>query len=170
MEIDGVVFIGATLWTDLNGNDPITDYTLRTQMNDYKVITNHYKDRDSYFRLQPEVTYRDHQAAVKYIDDTVKLNYNKPCVVVTHHSPSRRSMKPMYEGDYHMNGGYSSNLEWLMEQNKNLRVWTHGHTHDFFDYTVEQCRVVCNPRGYAGYEQRSREFDPGFAFTINNQL
>ena len=27
-------------------------------------------------------------------------------------------------------------------------LWVHGHTHDCFDYTIQKTRVVCNPRGY----------------------
>ncbi len=27
-------------------------------------------------------------------------------------------------------------------------LWMHGHVHDSFDYEVEGCRVVANPRGY----------------------
>ena len=29
------------------------------------------------------------------------------------------------------------------------RLWIHGHTHDSFDYRLNETRVVCNPRGYA---------------------
>ena len=28
----------------------------------------------------------------------------------------------------------------------------HGHTHNSFDYSVKGTRVVCNPRGYVGYQ------------------
>ena len=28
-----------------------------------------------------------------------------------------------------------------------LVLWVDGHTHDSFDYQVDNCRVVCNPRG-----------------------
>ncbi|HZA95577.1 MAG TPA: hypothetical protein VE421_05520, partial [Burkholderiaceae bacterium] len=29
------------------------------------------------------------------------------------------------------------------------QLWTHGHTHDSFDYTLHGTRVICNPWGYA---------------------
>ena len=44
----GVMFMGATLWTDLNKGDSITAFTLKSFMNDYKVITNHYPAKDVY--------------------------------------------------------------------------------------------------------------------------
>jgi hypothetical protein len=57
-----------------------------------------------------------------------------------------------------MNGAYSSDLSELMLDNRNIKVWTHGHTHEDFDYMIGSCRVVCNPRGYDGYENRADNF------------
>jgi hypothetical protein len=37
-------------------------------------------------------------------------------------------------------------------------MWTHGHTHHEFDYMVGSTRVVCNPRGYIGYEDDAKNF------------
>jgi len=36
-----------------------------------------------------------------------------------------------------------------------IKLWTHGHTHHEFDYMIGECRVVCNPRGYHGYEPQA---------------
>jgi hypothetical protein len=58
-----------------------------------------------------------------------------------------------------MNGGYSSELaEYILDRPK-IKLWTHGHTHDVFDYMIGTTRVVCNPRGYDGYEQRAEDFE-----------
>ena len=54
-----------------------------------------------------------------------------------------------------MNGAYSSDLSELMLDHPQIRMWTHGHTHHNFDYMIGQCRVVCNPRGYIGYEAQA---------------
>jgi predicted phosphodiesterase len=166
VEIDGVVFIGATLWTDCNNGDPLTMMTLQHGMNDYKTVTNHYKATDLYYKLTPKVTYEDHIRAKQYISETANAAGNKPVVVVTHHSPSRQSTKPKYAADHHINGGYSSNLEEFIIEHPNIQVWTHGHTHDTFDYQIGQCRILCNPRGYSGYEQRAKEFDPTIGFDM----
>ena len=165
-ELDGVVFIGATLWTDLNKGDPITSYTLKSAMNDYRVITKHYKDKNIYHKLTPEVTREEHMKTKQFISSAVAAAGDKKIVVVTHHSPSTQSIKPRYQGDYHMNGGFSSAMEDFIIDRPQIRVWTHGHTHDTFDYMVGQTRILCNPRGYAGYEERAREFDPTVGFDI----
>lgn len=166
VDIDGVIFVGATLWTDCNNADSITMYTLRHGMNDYRVVQNYYEDKNLYFKLIPEATFADHIKAKQFIGKTAEQFADRDVVVITHHSPSRQSTKPRYQGDYHMNGGYSSSLEEFIMDHPNIKVWTHGHTHDDFDYMVEQCRVVCNPRGYVGYEERASNFDPTKGFDI----
>ena len=57
-----------------------------------------------------------------------------------------------------MNGGYSSDLSEFILDHPQIRLWTHGHTHDEFDYMVGTTRVVCNPRGYEGYEARAEQW------------
>ena len=47
-----------------------------------------------------------------------------------------------------MNGGYCSDVEWLMEKHDHIKYWFHGHVHNNFDYMVNKTRVICNPRGY----------------------
>lgn len=165
-EIDGVVFMGATLWTDCNNGDPITMMQLRSSMNDYRIVQNYYKDKGQYFKLTPEFTHKVHRDTVAYFKEELAKYQDRKVVVITHHSPSKQSIKPKYQGDYHMNGGYSSDLEQFILDHPQIKAWTHGHTHDTFDYQIGQCRVICNPRGYVGYEHRAHEFDPTIGFDI----
>jgi hypothetical protein len=43
-----------------------------------------------------------------------------------------------------------------------IKLWTHGHTHEDFDYMVGSTRIVCNPRGYDAYEDRADRFQLKF--------
>jgi Icc-related predicted phosphoesterase len=79
-------------------------------------------------------------------------------VVVGHHAPSNQSIKPKYRDDAIMNGAYSSDLSEFILDHPKIKFWIHGHTHDVFDYMIGPTRVLCNPRGYFGYEQRAYEF------------
>lgn len=167
VEIEGVVFLGATLWTDCNDGNPITMMTIRQQMNDYRVVQNYHQDKNQYYKLTPEVTYRTHKKTLEYLKTELDANQTKPVVIVTHHSPSKQSIKPKYQHDYHMNGAYSSNLEQFIMDHPQIKAWTHGHTHDTFDYQIGGCRIICNPRGYSGYEERAVEFDPTVGFDIS---
>jgi len=37
-----------------------------------------------------------------------------------------------------------------------IKLWTHGHMHNASDYMIGETRVVCNPRGYVGYESTNQ--------------
>jgi hypothetical protein len=65
-----------------------------------------------------------------------------------------------------MNGAYSSDLSEFILDHPQIKMWTHGHMHDTFDYLVGSTRVVCNPRGYVKYEQRADEFNPNIIFEV----
>jgi len=51
-----------------------------------------------------------------------------------------------------MNGAYHSDLSEFILDHPQIKLWTHGHTHHPFDYMIGGTRIVCNPRGYDGYE------------------
>lgn len=65
--------------------------------------------------------------------------------MVTHHAPHRKSLAPRFADDW-SSGGFVT--EMLSEFCRVPMLWVHGHTHDSFDYQVDDCRVLCNPRGY----------------------
>ena len=158
-EYNGVVFVGATLWTDLNKGDPITAWHLKSMMNDYRVITQYYETRNVYHKLTPEYTRDVHLKSRAYIKTICELNRDKPVVVVTHMAPSFQSVNEKYKWDTTSNGGYASNLDEFILDNDNIKLWFHGHMHDPVDYTIGETRVLSNPRGYIGHEDTS-QFDP----------
>ena len=146
-EIDEVLFVGSTLWTDMNKNEWHTKYQVKQGMSDFKIIKN---DQNGYRNLHPDDVIVRHSKSLEFIKNTI-VNTSKKIVVVTHHAPSDMSVADCYKGDILMNGAYRSNLEdFIMDSNINL--WCHGHTHFSFDYMLGNTRVVCNPRGYVGHE------------------
>jgi hypothetical protein len=173
-----VTFVCGTLWTDMNKEDPSTLYSIRGMMNDYRQIKNSLKvvkfkghqpnpehpddpsrdivtfhERPATF--SPEDSVEDHKAMLAVIRAAVTENPGGKFVVVGHHSPSKLSTKPQYQDDVIVNGAYSSDLSEFMLDHPQIRMWTHGHTHHEFDYMIGTCRVVCNPRGYIGYEPQA---------------
>jgi predicted phosphodiesterase len=151
-EIDHVVFIGATLWTDMNKGNETTFNVVKNIMNDYKVIRN--SDRN-YAKLSPYDTVIRHKKTLEYIRQVINIDPNKKYVVVGHHAPSKLSIKPKYANDIDLNGAYSSDLSEFINNHPQIKLWTHGHTHDTYDYMIGATRIVCNPRGYEGYEEDS---------------
>jgi len=174
--INGVLFYGGTLWTDMNNEDPITLYQIAGMMNDYRGVKNSsktvqhrvptydennkegwtFKERPAQFR--PEDSVEDHKAFLKGLDEVLALHPDLPTVVVGHHAPSKASTHPRYKTEVITNGAYSTNLDDFILDRRQIRLWTHGHTHEDFDYMIGTTRIVCNPRGYDGYEERADHF------------
>ena len=108
----------------------------------------------------PEDAVEDHKKMLDYIthvyEDTPPW---MSTVVVGHHAPSKGSEHPKYKHDQLMNGAYNSRLEQFILAKPGIKLWTHGHTHEDFDYMIGSTRVVCNPRGYINYEDRADRFE-----------
>ena len=154
--IDDITFIGATLWTDCNKGDPLTLHALTDMMNDFKIIRN---DEHGYTKLRPaHIMYR-HQQTLSYLKSLLPDMKDRKIVFVGHHAPSKQSTHPKYQNDFLMNGGYSSDLSEFILDHPQIKLWTHGHTHDPFDYMIGTTRIACNPRGYAGWDEMADKFE-----------
>lgn len=192
VKIDDVTFIGGTMWTDMNKEDPLTLFHVKSMMNDFRIIKNSNrmvyrtvplyeynedgslkKDENGYnipvgskkkeepSHFSPEDSVEEHKKFVQYLQvctDFLGENPNK-YVVCTHHSPSHNSIADYYKNDDIMNGAYHTDLSELIERRPCIKLWTHGHTHEPFDYMLHNTRVVCNPRGYIGHEKRAKDFE-----------
>ena len=150
--IDDVVFVGGTLWTNMNKRDPLTMHAIEGMMNDFRIIRN---DQRNYAPMSALDVAIRHDKTLAYIKLIVQEHKDKRCVVVGHHTPSFQSMHPVYAHDTLMNGGYHSDLTEFILDHPQIKLWTHGHTHHPFDYVIGETRVVCNPRGYEndGYSE-----------------
>ena len=163
-------FIGGTLWTDMNKEDPLTLHAMKKMMNDFRCVKNsnrevHFKDEGGKFHTRvatfsPEDAVEEHRKSLDYIktvyaDTPPWMNV----VVVGHHTPSHTSCHPRYKDDQIMNGGYHSDLSEFILDRPGIKLWTHGHTHENFDYMIGSTRIVCNPRGYDGYEDIADKFE-----------
>ena len=175
-ELDDVVFIGGTLWTDMNKEDPLTLHMIGTMLNDFRCVENsnrvvNYRtfentdnpDKPTFKTRPARFTPEDSVVEHKQMLDYIRLVYEntppwKTIVVVGHHTPSHQSCHPKYKGDKEMNGGYHSDLSEFILDRPGIKLWTHGHTHEDFDYIIGETRVVCNPRGYINYEARADTF------------
>lgn len=157
--IDGVRFIGMTLWTDyrIEGHPDLAMHHARERMNDHRQIA---LQRNPWQRFVPESAYRLHQESRRYIEATLKADPIKT-VVVTHHLPHAKSIPARFERDL-LNAAYESDLSEVIVAG-NPALWVHGHTHDSCDYQVGSTRIVCNPRGY---DNENRECDPALVLSV----
>ncbi|HRO59649.1 MAG TPA: metallophosphoesterase family protein [Burkholderiaceae bacterium] len=149
--VDGVRFLGATLWTDfmLFGDGAARADAMRVAQRfsrDFSRIV--VEDGEHSTRpFTPEDSALLFERAARWLDERLAMAHTGPTVVITHHAPSPRSIHPRFAGSP-INAAFVSQAEHLMGGDR-VRLWVHGHTHDSFDYRVDGTRIVCNPRGYA---------------------
>jgi threonyl-tRNA synthetase len=123
------------------------------------LIPNGFKHKESPSRFCPEDAVAEHKKMLQYIKIVASnLPADRKIVVVGHHTPSPFSVHPKYAHDTLMNGAYSSALDEYIMDHPQIKLWTHGHTHENFDYLIGSTRIVCNPRGYINYEASADNF------------
>lgn len=159
-----LTIIGATLWTDMNKADPLTLHSVGDMMNDFHIVRN---DSLGYTKLRPAHTLSRHRDSLRYIDHVIKNNPERSYVIVGHHAPSPLSIQDKYKNQTLMNGAYVSDLSEFILDRPQIKLWVHGHTHQNFDYSIGDTRIVCNPRGYVGYERGAEDIDPFYPLILD---
>lgn len=146
VELEGVLFFGATLWTDfaLHGDPVLSQVAAQTTMTDFKRI----RLSPTYRRFRPMDSRQFHAQTILTLAQELEKNPNKKVVVITHHAPSARSIAKWRMSDP-LNPAYASNLDDFIASSA-IGYWIHGHIHTKSDYLIGNCRVLANPRGYPG--------------------
>lgn len=189
--IDGIKFVGSTLWTNMNNRDPLTLHAIGSMMNDFRIIKNSdryvyrnvpvyaynedgsvklddkgyqmqigMKKKEEVSKFSPEDAVVENEKCFDFIKHVVsEAKEGEKIVVVGHHTPSQQSCHPRYAHDQLMNGGYHNSYEEYIMDHPQIVLWTHGHTHERYDYMIGDTRIICNPRGYVGHEQISLDFE-----------
>jgi predicted phosphodiesterase len=126
VNIDGITFVGATLWSDVSDKD----FAL---MNDSRYI----------FRL-PENYRSEHQKDVLWLENTLK-DVKTPTVVITHHLPTKKLVHKKF---YSYPGGSGFYTEISHLAGPNVKLWVCGHTHERMETVVNGTTFSTNPLGY----------------------
>ncbi len=149
VEIDGVHFVCATLWTDMDNLNQLVMYDAGVSMNDYKKIRTGPASMPWKRKLRPVDTTAIHIMERNFMFETITplVEAGKTVVAVSHHLPSYQCISKTYSRD-RLNGAYASELFEQVADSKPV-LWVHGHTHESHDFMLtDDTRVVCNPRGY----------------------
>lgn len=144
IDIDGIRFHGATLWTDFSlfGNPVQYGMLCQSKMSDYIKIR-----RDpSYSKLRTIDTFKIHQLSRIILKENLESSKGLKNIVVTHHAPSIQSVPETYKNDP-ITSAYASNLEDLITEYEPL-YWIHGHIHTPCRYRIGATEIICNPHGY----------------------
>ncbi len=161
--IDGVRFVGSTLWTDFalfgEAQKPFCMIDGGRCLNDFRLIRN----GDRNFTVQDSID--QHNESIRFLEMKLKKEtFAGQTVVVTHHAPSYQSVVPRFAHDL-LSACFASNLDHLLGFSS---LWCHGHMHDSLAYEVRGTKVLCNPRGYTRYDgaEENGQFDPSLIVEI----
>lgn len=130
-EIEGRRFVGTTLWF----RKSLGGLKYERMLNDFSQIGNAHQ------RI-----YEENDKAEAFLRETVTDND----IVLTHHMPAPESIHPKYEGSP-LNRFFMTDMSSLIEQ-RQPKLWVHGHTHSSCDYYLGRTQVLCNPFGYVRYD------------------
>lgn len=140
--IDGVRFLGATLWTDYQATTAFSQKAnmavAEESLNDHRLI----RYGDEPFRPQHALELNQHSVA--WLTEKLNTPFEGKTVVVTHHGPSLKSAHPTF-GVNQLSTAFISDFDELVEK---ADVWCFGHTHSNLDTHIGKCRLVSNQRGY----------------------
>jgi len=129
VKVDGLYFIGATLWFQRT----VVAQINKKYLNDFRYVPN----------CDPFV-FDEYDYTVKYFE----IAMQEGDIVVTHHAPSYKSVSQRFAGSA-TNCFFANRLDTMIGK-KEPRLWLHGHMHDNCDYTIGKTRIICNPFGYPG--------------------
>ena len=154
--IDGVRFLGCTLWTDYRavGDPALAKLVVRERLNDHHLIS--HGDR----LFLPEDALALHRESRDWLEERLAQPFDGRTVVITHHAPSLLCKHPRFPMDA-FGTAFLSDLPELIEQ---ADLWCFGHTHANLDTHVGKCRLVSNQRGYENEEMWG--YEPGRVLEI----
>ena len=160
VQLQGVRFIGCTLWTDFDALTPrassadhaASSVTLGEQLKmrekAFRAANFYLKKNHALRQGQPMLAEAMREESLKsqaWLRQALAVPFDGPTVVVTHFAPSLLSADPRY-GLTPGSAGFCNSLDELLPL---ARLWLHGHLHCPNDYVRQGCRVVANPLGYA---------------------
>lgn len=156
-----VLFVGATLWTDIDKADPLAMHNMSNFMRYDGKIAFSTGPNGAWERFTSEKWVQLHYKHRDYINLVARQNPDKKIVVITHHLPLMCIGDPRYQGST-ANSYYMSDLSKLILDNENITHWFCGHSHVTNDLMFPPyaenngCRIYMNPVGYVS-EHREQE-------------
>lgn len=185
---DQILFTGGILWTDFNCYNGVDMYNAEKGMNDFRQCRMYEQDSagrpiypckaskidkasDDFLRedmFTPRRSVDEHYQIKTWIEHSVDDLFADKKVVVSHHLPCLRSISEEFKRypENTLNPSYASDMEDWIKDRKDIDLWIHGHTHNSFDYRLDNgTRIVCNPRGYYKYAE-NEEFNKSMVVEI----
>lgn len=148
LDIAGITFIGATMWTD----PPKELWSSCTSLfNDYHSIK-----QENGTPYTPEKLYSVHKRHGKFLEKALSQSKKNPqcngAVIVTHHAPDRRLSLETASRPKGLFPFYFASDMKSMVDDPYVKVWCHGHSHESHCVRLEPWGPIfaSNAKGYPG--------------------
>lgn len=172
VSVEGLTFLGATLWTDGFLNQPPIEaghwsglpigcrmslHGMPGEFGEPIWLRGSGIDR----RAKRRDIFRMHEKSSDWLALRLQdgADRGEEMVVVTHYAPTPRSVANL--SAFPLSAAMSASDLGLVDLGQ-ARLWVHGHVHASLDIDAPT-RVVCNPRGSAN---PNASFDPGFTIEL----
>lgn len=149
VEIDGQVFIGATLWTNFlyKPVESITHGFYTSKSNDFLNITYVHANGKGFSNFQPRHWLSEFISDFNWIKSQVEKNKEKEVVILTHFAPSLQCVdQDDKQGEYAEY--YKSDLDKFILNNPHIKTWLFGHIHFQNNLMIGNTHLFSNPVGY----------------------
>lgn len=148
--VDGVRFLGTTLWTAFDAFEPVLPRLTAMReaeqcISDFSHVLAATSPGSPARRLSARDMLAEYRKAYEFLAAALIEPHAGPTIVVSHFLPSPRCCAPQFKHDS-LNPYFATNVEELVRL---ADLWVHGHTHASINTLIEGTPVVCNPRGYS---------------------
>lgn len=144
--IDGVRFIGSTLWSDfqLAAAPAAAMQWAGKVLYDFRYI---YDDKGQL--LTPAEMCKLHRKSRKFLSRALQQTGEEKTVVLSHFLPRKELIAKQH---HRSNDGYLQSAYWsnhLPELTAKADIWVYGHSHTNISLYIENTRFISNQRGYS---------------------
>ncbi|MDP2228363.1 MAG: metallophosphoesterase [Moraxellaceae bacterium] len=154
VEIQGITFLGCTLWSDFSicGDVRIARAAAKQNVADFTYIHSHGKD------FTPAHAARKFRASRRFLNQALANCQPENTVVVTHFSPGLETANPLFDKSP-ITAYFQSNVIDLIETHQPA-VWIYGHNHYSAELQIGRTKVVSNQLGYGAEIGTIPAYDP----------
>ena len=131
-------------------------------MSDFTGAIRHHEGPDGIFTTRESARrHAEHRAFIEGELEEAERSGLTP-VVVTHHAPHRKCVRPWFAKS-RLNPGFASDLDSVIARYQ-PPLWVHGHMHDAIEEWIGETQIRCNPYGYSLAE--TGDFNPDLVIEI----
>lgn len=153
IQIKGYHFFGSTFWTNYHNNPNMEVAANTSGIKDFSYIYKNNKQNLS----TTEIKFLNSEA-VFLLEKFLKTVNMEKTIILTHFPPAT-FCTDKYQPKSLLDGHFCSNYDSKLFYEWKVKAWIYGHTHDFYQFNVDNTELICNPIGGFNKQNRHRNID-----------